>query len=74
MKPLTPHQLRVHKFIQEYTRQHGHPPSYQALGAMYGTTKQNVAKTVYALERKGAIRREPRVPYSLEALDIDLAS
>lgn len=59
-QPLTERQRQVLSYIEQYTSEHGYPPTYQELRQQLGYTSLNaVGDVLRALERKGYIRRLP---------------
>ena len=59
---LTDRQREVLAAIEQYIRAYGYPPSFRELGALMGVTSTNAVEDVLAaLERRGYIRRTPRI-------------
>lgn len=57
---LSPRQRELLSFIQQYTEEHGFPPSYEEMRAALKLSSLNgIAEMITALERKGYIRRQP---------------
>ena len=53
-------------FITEFATHHGFPPTLREIGAAVGIASTSaVTYQILALERLGAIRREPRVSRSI---------
>jgi DNA-binding MarR family transcriptional regulator len=55
-------------FIDAYTRVHGRPPAEADIQQHFGVTPPSVHQMILTLEREGLIRRQPRVPRSIEVL------
>jgi Mn-dependent DtxR family transcriptional regulator len=64
----TPKQGQYLAFIYAYTRVVGRPPAEADLQKHFGVSPPSVHQMVLALERDGLIRRQPRVPRSIEVL------
>ncbi|MFE1272455.1 transcriptional repressor LexA [Streptomyces sp. NPDC058757] len=60
---LTPRQTAIIEFIERETSRRGYPPSMREIGAAVKLrSTSSVAHQLLALERKGAIYRDPRRP------------
>src|SRR5215831_9107680 len=55
-------------FIDAYTRVHGRPPAEAEIQDHFGVTPPTVHQMILTLEREGLVRRQPRVPRSIEVL------
>ena len=55
-------------FIHLYTRLHRRPPAETDLQQYFRVSPPSVHQMVLTLERAGFIRRQPRVPRSIEVL------
>jgi DNA-binding MarR family transcriptional regulator len=55
-------------FIDAYTRVHRRPPAEADIQQHFGVTPPTVHQMLLTLEREGLIRRQPRVPRSIEVL------
>lgn len=64
----TPKQGQYLAFIDAYTRVNLRPPAEADIQHRFGVTPPSVHQMVLALERAGLIRRQPRVPRSIEVL------
>lgn len=67
---LTKKQLAVLEFIQDFTEENGHSPSYREIMEGLGLTSVSaVAEHIDNLVAKGALRKTPGEARSLEILD-----
>ena len=67
---LTKKQLAVFDFIQDFTEENGHSPSYREIMEGLGLTSVSaVAEHIDNLVEKGALRKTPGEARSLEILD-----
>jgi repressor LexA len=57
------------EFVSRYQREHGVSPTLEEIGDTLGVTRVTAFQHVRALQRKGAVRQEPRSARSLEILD-----
>ena len=71
MKPYTPQQLRILRYVGEYIQQNGLAPTLQEIGDHLGVHRVTVFQHLNSLERRGAIRRSPLLARSIEVLDPD---
>jgi Mn-dependent DtxR family transcriptional regulator len=55
-------------YIHLYTRLHRRPPAEADIQQYFGVTPPSVHQMVLTLERKGLIKRQPRVARSIEVL------
>lgn len=66
---LTARQRRILQIIAEAVATRGYPPSIREIGDAVGlASPSSVAHQLNALERKGFIRRDPRLPRAMEVL------
>lgn len=65
---LTDRQLRILRFIQKYSLDHGFPPSIREIGEHFQIAPPSVLSHLKAIEKKGFIRRVPLKPRCLEVL------
>ena len=56
---LTPRQSEILRFIREFLDVNEYPPTIREIAATEGITPNAVSDHLHALERKGAINREP---------------
>jgi repressor LexA len=60
---LTPIQARIRRFIEDFGRRSGHPPSYREIADAVGLASlSSVSLHMRSLERKGYLIREPGRP------------
>jgi SOS-response transcriptional repressor LexA len=64
----TDKQAQYLAFIDAYTRVHGHPPAETDMQRHFQVSPPSVYQMVLTLERRGVIRRQPRVARSIEVL------
>jgi len=50
---------RILRFIQEFGRREGYPPSYREIAGALGLGVSTVSYTVSVLEQDGSLRRRP---------------
>ena len=55
-------------FIDAYTRVHPQAPAEADIQRRFGVSPPTVHQMILALERAGFLRRQPRVPHSIEVL------
>ncbi|MBO0753325.1 MAG: helix-turn-helix domain-containing protein [Bradyrhizobiaceae bacterium] len=67
-KNFTPKQGQYLAYIHLYTRLHRRPPAEADIQQYFGVTPPSVHQMVVTLERAGFIKRQPRVPRSIEVL------
>ena len=67
-KSFTPKQGQYLAFIYAYTRLHRRPPAEGDMRQYFRVSPPSVHQMVLTLERAGFIRRQPRVPRSIEVL------
>ena len=66
---LTARQRRILQVIAEAVAKRGYPPSIREIGEAVGlASPSSVAHQLTVLERKGFIRRDPRLPRAMEVL------
>lgn len=66
---LTRRQRRILEIIADAVSTRGYPPSIREIGEAVGlASPSSVAHQLQALERKGYIRRDPRLPRAMEVL------
>jgi repressor LexA len=65
---LTPRQLEVLRFVQDYQRGHGYSPTMQELADRFGVSKVTIFEHLGALEEKGWLSR---AKYKARSLRID---
>ncbi len=68
-QPLTQRQLEILNFLKDFARLHGFPPAIREIGEHFKIAPPSVLSHLKALEKKGAIKREPMKPRCLEILD-----
>jgi DNA-binding transcriptional regulator YdaS (Cro superfamily) len=68
MTDVTPTQGRYLSYIHAYTEGFGVPPAESEIAEVIGVSPPSVNQMMKTLERKGLIRRKPRVPRSIEIL------
>lgn len=69
---LTTRQRRVLEVIRDAVERHGYPPTIREIGKAAGlASPSSVSHQLRALETKGYIRRDPRLPRALEVLPPD---
>jgi DNA-binding MarR family transcriptional regulator len=64
----TPKQGQYLAFNDAYTRIHRRPPAEHELQRHFRVSPPSVHQMILTLERAGLIRRQPRVPRSIEVL------
>jgi Mn-dependent DtxR family transcriptional regulator len=67
-KTFAPKQGQYLAFIHLYTRLHRRPPAETDMQEYFRVSPPSVHQMVLALERAGLIRRQPRIPRSIEVL------
>jgi Mn-dependent DtxR family transcriptional regulator len=67
-KAFTPKQGQYLAFIHLYTRLHRRPPAEADMQQYFRVSPPSVHQMVLTLERQGFIKRQPRVPRSIELL------
>ena len=67
-KPFTPKRGQYLAFIHLYTRLHRRPPAETDMQEYFRVSPPSVHQMVLTLERAGFIRRQPRIPRSIELL------
>ena len=68
MADMTPTQGRELSYIHAYTQGFGLPPAESEIAVAIGVSSPSVNQMMKMLEKKGLIRRQPRVPRSIEIL------
>ena len=69
MRPLTPKQQAILDFVGEFSRDRGFAPSLREIGEAVGLTNVSAVRGhVAALEKKGALRKEPDQPRSISVI------
>ncbi len=71
MKPYTRRQREILCFIRDYLSERGLSPTLEEIGTEFGVHRVTIFQHVNALERRGALRREPHLSRSIEILDPD---
>lgn len=66
---LTARQREVLDFIRQFMGRKGYPPTVREIGAHFGFVPRSVFDHLKALERKGALHRDPAKSRSLQILD-----
>lgn len=67
---MTPRQLQLMVFVQNYVAEHGYSPNYQEMAdGVQLASKGNVARIVHCLEERGYVRHLPRKARSLGLTD-----
>lgn len=69
MKSYTPRQRAILTFIRDYQLEHAVSPTYDEIGTEFGVHRVTIFQHLNALERRGALRREPQLARSIEILD-----
>ena len=70
MKKITPKQQEILDYMKDYIREKGFPPSVREIGcAVSLKSTSSVFSHLEALEKKGAIYRDPSKPRCIEILD-----
>jgi repressor LexA len=64
-KTFTPKQGQYLAFIHLYTRLHRRPPAETDMQQYFRVSPPSVHQMVLTLERRGFIRRQPRMPRSI---------
>jgi hypothetical protein len=67
-KSFTPKQGQYLAYIHLYTRLHRRPPAETDMQQYFRVSPPSVHQMVLILERAGFIRRQPRIPRSIELL------
>src|SRR5439155_5120205 len=67
-KTFPPKQGQYLAFIQLYTRLHRRPPAETDMQQYFRVSPPSVHQMVLTLERAGFIRRQPRIPRTIEVL------
>ena len=67
-KTFTPKQGQYLAFIHLYTRLHRRPPAETDMHQYFRVSPPSDHQMVLTLERRGFIRRQPRMPRSIELL------
>jgi REP element-mobilizing transposase RayT len=68
-KPLTQQQQNVLRFIEEFSTQHGYPPTLREIGEAIGLANVNAVRGhLEALEKKGHITRAPDKARSIQVV------
>jgi len=67
-KTFTPKQGQYLAFIRLYTRPHRRPPAETDMQQYFRVSPPSVHQMVLTFERAGFIRRQPRIPRSIEVL------
>ena len=67
-KTFTPKQGQYLAFIHLYTRLHRRPPAETDMQQYFRVSPPSVHQMVLTLERRGFIRRQPRIPRGIELL------
>ena len=65
---LTPRQLEVLQYVQDYQRRHGYSPTMRELADRFGVSKVTIFEHLDALERKGWLSR---AKYKARSLQIE---
>jgi repressor LexA len=69
-KTLTSTQKRVLSFLKNFLREKGYPPTLREIALQFGLKGPKAPqKTLLILEKKGFIKRDPRVSRAIEILD-----
>jgi repressor LexA len=69
MRGLTDRQKQILKFIVEFTRQNGYPPTIREIGAAFGLTSTSTVQLhINALIRKGYITRRAQSPRAITVM------
>ena len=63
---LTPKQLRILKFVEEYVHDWGYSPTLHEIATAFGVSAVTIFEHLNALEKKGAIRRSKHKTRSIE--------
>lgn len=66
---LTKRQADILKYIQSEVQKNGYPPTLREIGKAVGlTSPSSVKHQLSALEKKGALRRDPNLPRAMEVI------
>ncbi len=67
-KPATERQRRILEIIEDFTAEHGYPPSVREIGERVGlSSSSTIHAHLKALERRGLISRDPTKPRALRS-------
>jgi Mn-dependent DtxR family transcriptional regulator len=67
-KSFTPKQGQYLAFIYLYSRLHRRPPAEADMQEFFRVSPPSIHQMILTLERSGFIRRQPKVPRSIELL------
>ena len=73
MKLYTRKQRDILQFISDYQSEHGISPTLAEIGDEFSVHRVTIFQHMNALERKGAVKRSPRLARAVEILDRDFA-
>ncbi|MFQ5654614.1 MAG: transcriptional repressor LexA [Planctomycetota bacterium] len=65
----TDRQMEILEFLRRYRRMRGRSPTLEEIAQQFGVSKVTIHDHVRQLEKKGAVRKEPRLARSLEIID-----
>ena len=66
--PLTKRQESVLRFISNFSTENGYPPTVQEIAVSFDIFRNAAHQHIWAIERKGYIRRTPNVARGLVVL------
>ncbi|MBI3287628.1 MAG: repressor LexA, partial [Chloroflexi bacterium] len=68
--PLSQRQKEIVRFIEDFTRRHGYPPSIREIGQAVGISSTSVVNyNLNILQREGFIRRDREVSRGIRLVD-----
>ena len=73
MKLYTRRQRDILRFISDYQSEQGLSPTLAEIGEKFGVHRVTIFQHMNALERKGAVKRSPRLARAIEILDPEFA-
>jgi repressor LexA len=71
---ITPREKEVYKFIKNFIRERGIPPTNREIGEHFKIAPKNAFKYITILEKKGYIKRERKISRGLSVTDSDASS
>jgi len=70
MTTLTPRQAQCFKFVGAYALEHGYSPTFGEIAEHMGLARRSsVARIIEELEKRGLIRRHPRLARNIEIIE-----
>jgi SOS-response transcriptional repressor LexA len=70
LKPPTPRQVEILRFVEAFLREHGRPPTHKEIGT--GTRATGVAQFLDYLKRLGLLTWQPTASGTLEVTEAGL--